>query len=92
MTKEEAAIRTLEFCGYTYHGGEHWKPPLGKQHGQREWVGLTDEEVVACTVHVRFEYDPPYIDKNGTKHLAHYVIQPGPTYRNIEAKLKEKNP
>lgn len=27
--KRLAAVRTLEFAGYTYHGGEHWKPPLG---------------------------------------------------------------
>ena len=26
-----AAIRTLERKGYTYQGGELWKPPLGKQ-------------------------------------------------------------
>jgi hypothetical protein len=25
----EAAVRTLESLGYTYHGGELWKPPLG---------------------------------------------------------------
>jgi len=25
----KAAIDTLEFLGYTYHGGEKWKPPLG---------------------------------------------------------------
>lgn len=25
----EAAIRTLEGLGYTYHGGQQWKPPLG---------------------------------------------------------------
>lgn len=26
----EAAIRTLEAKGYTFHGGEYWKPPLGE--------------------------------------------------------------
>jgi hypothetical protein len=26
-----AAIDTLKFLGYTYHGGEKWKPPLGKR-------------------------------------------------------------
>jgi hypothetical protein len=25
----ESAVRTLESLGYTYHGGELWKPPLG---------------------------------------------------------------
>ena len=27
---EQSAIKTLEQLGYTYHGGELWKPPLGK--------------------------------------------------------------
>jgi len=27
--KALAACRTLEHSGYTYHGGELWKPPLG---------------------------------------------------------------
>ena len=58
---------------------------------QRQWVGLTDEELIACSVHARFEFDPPYVDKNGAKHLAHYEIQLGPTYKNILDKLKEKN-
>lgn len=25
----QAALRTLDGLGYTYHGGELWKPPLG---------------------------------------------------------------
>lgn len=25
----DAAVKTLENLGYTYHGGEVWKPPLG---------------------------------------------------------------
>ena len=29
--EQEAAIRTLTFLGYTYHGAEQWKPPLGKK-------------------------------------------------------------
>ena len=29
-SKNTAAIATLERMGYTYHGGELWKPPLGK--------------------------------------------------------------
>jgi len=27
---KEAAIKTLERLGYTYHSGEEWKPPLGE--------------------------------------------------------------
>ena len=26
----KAAVKTLERKGYAYHGGEEWKPPLGK--------------------------------------------------------------
>lgn len=33
-----AAIKTLENLGYTYHGGELWKPPLGKRP---EWLDAT---------------------------------------------------
>ena len=29
MSESEAAIKTLTANGYTYHGGEYWKPPLG---------------------------------------------------------------
>lgn len=29
--QQTVAIKTLEFLGYTYHGGEQWKPPLGKK-------------------------------------------------------------
>ena len=29
VATQAAAIRTLTFLGYTYHGAEHWKPPLG---------------------------------------------------------------
>ena len=28
--KQKAAMATLERLGYTYHGGEAWKPPLGE--------------------------------------------------------------
>lgn len=28
--KTEAAFKTLERLGYTFEGGEEWKPPLGK--------------------------------------------------------------
>jgi hypothetical protein len=30
MNKALSAIETLKRLGYTYHGGELWKPPLGK--------------------------------------------------------------
>jgi hypothetical protein len=28
--KDISAVATLTLLGYTYHGGELWKPPLGK--------------------------------------------------------------
>ncbi len=31
FAESQAAVRTLQFLGYTYHGGEQWKPPLGKR-------------------------------------------------------------
>jgi hypothetical protein len=27
--KHDAAVKTLEAAGYTFHGGQLWKPPLG---------------------------------------------------------------
>jgi hypothetical protein len=31
MLEEIAAVKTLNQMGYTYHGGELWVPPLGKE-------------------------------------------------------------
>lgn len=33
----QAAMRTLQNLGYTYDGGEQWKPPLGR-HASRDYV------------------------------------------------------
>lgn len=30
MNKQNSAVKTLEALGYTYNGGELWKPPIGK--------------------------------------------------------------
>lgn len=36
----EAAIKTLVHLGYTYHGAELWKPPIGKPKSEPvEWDG-----------------------------------------------------
>ena len=44
MSKEAiAAIDTLKFLGYTYHGGEKWKPPLGPKPDF--WEGYVPEPV-----------------------------------------------
>ena len=76
---EEAYEMGLEAIAY------YTTPP------RRTWIELTDDEIVRCVVHARFEYDPPYVDKNGVKHLAVYEVQAGPTYKKISAALQEKN-
>lgn len=38
-----AAMDTLEHLGYTYEGGEQWKPPLGKKP---EWVDSPEKRYV----------------------------------------------
>ena len=66
-----AAIKTLEHLGYTYHGAEYWKPPLGKRPAQPGWKP-TDASMTALR---RFEetcsdgegYDVP---KDTMKQLA----------------------
>ena len=58
---------------------------------RREWAGLTDAELMECTVFKQFEYDPPYIDKNGAKHVGSMEVSLRRTYENINNKLKEKN-
>jgi hypothetical protein len=74
---EKAAIKTLEFLGYTYHGGEQWKPPLGKKPKWLEqqpaaWVGLTDEEKSLFSSWLDHKTDDE-------------------VFTAIEAKLREKN-
>jgi hypothetical protein len=44
-----AAIDTLKFLGYTYHGGEKWKPPLGAAPVQPDRTGMTYYRNDACT-------------------------------------------
>ena len=56
-----------------------------------KWVGLTDAELIECTVFKGFAYDPPYIDKNGAKHVGSMEVSLRRTYENINNKLKEKN-
>ena len=58
---------------------------------QRQWVGLTDAELMECTVFKRFKYDPPYIGKDGAKHVGSMDVSLRATYENINKKLKEKN-
>jgi len=58
---------------------------------QRQWVGLTDAEIMECTVFKKFLYDPPYIDKNGMKHVGNIEVSLMATYENINNKLREKN-
>jgi hypothetical protein len=44
-----------------------------------------------CTVFKQFDYDPPYIDENGAKHVGSIEVSLRRTYENINNKLKEKN-
>lgn len=37
--KKSAAFNTLKRLGYTYHGGEEWKPPLGQPPDYITWDG-----------------------------------------------------
>jgi len=58
---------------------------------KKPWVGLTDAELMECTVFKRFDYDPPYIDKDGAKHVGSMEVSLRATYENINNKLREKN-
>ena len=64
---------------------------LKSVHNCEKWVGLTDEELMECTVFKGFAYDPPYIDKNGAKHVGSMEVSLRRTYENINNKLREKN-
>jgi len=57
----------------------------------RPWVGLTDEELLGCAVFKHFDYDPPYINKDGVKFVASHEVSLRATYENINNKLKDKN-
>ena len=61
------------------------------QDYKKPWVGLTDAELMECTVFKRFDYDPPYIDKDGAKHVGSMEVSLRATYENINNKLREKN-
>ena len=64
---------------------------LKSVHDCAKWEGLTDSELMECTVFKHFDYDPPYIDKDGAKHVGSDEVSLRATYENINAKLKEKN-
>jgi hypothetical protein len=65
---------------------------LKSVHNCEKWVGgLTDAELMECTVFKQFDYDPPYIDKDGAKHVGNIEVSLRATYENINNKLKEKN-
>ena len=60
-------------------------------HDCEKWVGLTDGELMECTVFKTFTYDSPFIDKDGAKHVGNTEVSLRATYENINNKLKEKN-
>ena len=61
------------------------------QDYKKPWVGLTDGELMECTVFKTFTYDPPYIDKDGAKNVGSIEVSLRATYESINNKLKEKN-
>jgi hypothetical protein len=65
--------------------------PLYTHPLKRYWVGLTDEELLGCAVFKHFDYDPPYINKDGVKFVASHEVSLRATYEKIEQALKEKN-
>jgi hypothetical protein len=65
--------------------------PLYTAPQQRPWEGLTDTELMKCTEFKCFTYDPPYINKDGAKHVGDIEVSLRRTYENINNKLKEKN-
>jgi hypothetical protein len=58
---------------------------------ERQWVGLTDGELMECTVFKTFTYDSPCTDNNGAKHVGGIEVSLRATYENVNNKLKEKN-
>jgi hypothetical protein len=44
-----------------------------------------------CTVFKHFDYDPPYINKDGKKFVASHEVSLRATYEKIEQALKGKN-
>jgi hypothetical protein len=64
---------------------------LKSVHNCEKWTALTDAELMECTVFKRFEYDPPYTDKDGVKHVGSMEVSLRATYENINNKLREKN-
>ena len=63
----------------------------GVEFIRKEWVGLTDGELMECVVFKTFTYDSPYIDNNGAKHIGHIEVSLRATYENVNNKLKERN-
>jgi hypothetical protein len=78
VTAQAAAIRTLTFLGYTYHGAEQWKPPLGKTPEPVAWIAKQEDgglllwdasykliqEGYEFNKHKRLKYYPLYLGKS----------------------------
>ena len=55
----KAAQRTLEHLGYTYHGGELWKPPLGQPRpSEREACAALCEQIARDLARDNKHYRP----------------------------------
>lgn len=77
----KAAIRTLEHLGYTYHGAEYWKPPLGNRLNSQSKQSLQEIKMSGLLRH-SFEngkyivegtkvlrYNEPWRDITGDKFI-----------------------
>ena len=78
VTAQAAAIRTLTFLGYTYHGAEQWKPPLGEKPEPVAWIAKQEDgglllwdasykliqEGYEFNKHKRLKYYPLYLGKS----------------------------
>ena len=84
----EAGIKEMTIEIFQFASGV--RADLAAEH-KKPWAGLTDGELMKCTVFKHFDYDPPYIDKDGAKHVGSDEVSLRATYENINAKLKEKN-
>lgn len=62
--RAEAAIRTLERLGYTYEGGELWKPPLGVR------CPIAIAPARRKALHARIEFKPEYYRRQMGQQIA----------------------
>ncbi|MDR9847080.1 hypothetical protein [Herbaspirillum huttiense] len=55
--ERDAAVATLKALGYTYHGGEQWKPPLGTRYHDTDRLNLLTD-CIEGNWSIRFRIKP----------------------------------